>query len=342
MRFVTYQTATQAERRLGALTVNGLVVDLQRAYATLSRRHRKEASERAEAMFPLDMIAFLERGGPALEAAAEAVAFVEQSGQTSDLDARQFVFQPSDVTLAAPLPRPLSIRDFSTVEEHYRGARIALGAASGTDPTVPRSWYDWPPFYMASPLIVVGPEVDVEWPSYATEMDYELEVAMVIGKRGKDISLEDARGYIAGFTIFNDLTARNVQQGEWSTHVGFSKSKGFDTGNVLGPYLVTPDEFDGREAVATVRINGETRAVGNLNKMHHSWERLIEHTSQSETIHPGEVFASGSIGKGSGMELRRYLQPDDVVELEVEGLGVLRNRIVDARRRRHIGAQSRE
>ncbi len=177
------------------------------------------------------------------------------------------------------------------------------------------------------PALRIGPETDVIWPKYATEVDYELEVAMVIGKRGKDIPKARAHEHIAGFTIFNDISLRKIQPGEQSTGVGLSKSKDFDTGNILGPCIATADEFDGRNARASVSINGEVRGVANLNAMYHSWEDLIAHASQSETLYPGEVFASGSLGKGSGIEFGRYLQPGDIMALEVEGIGLLRNRL---------------
>lgn len=327
MKLVTYELATPIGpiRRVGAMTSGGKVVDLRLACATCLARKGDpvDARQRAEWLIPLDMVSFLDRGDEARKAASEALAFAESSKERTGIDGLRFVFEPAEARLASPLPRPTSIRDFSCIEEHYLAAIKRLG----TGTKVPQSWYDWPPYYKGNPLTVIGPDADVVWPKYATEVDYELEVAMIIGKRGKDIPRERAREYIAGFTIFNDISIRNVQPGEQGTGVGLSKSKDFDTGNILGPCIVTADEFDGRSARATVSVNGEVRGVANLNAMFHSWERLIEHASQSETLYPGEVFASGSLGKGSGIEFGRYLQPGDVIELQVEGIGVLRNRL---------------
>lgn len=329
MRLVTYElsTALGPQRRVGALVDGDTgVVDLQYGLATdLSRSQGQSAAlERARWTIPDDMIGFLERGDEALEAGAQAIAVATEEGVVDGVGGLRVRFTTDEVRLASPLPRPPTMRDFSCIEEHYLGAIRRLGLWE----EIPQSWYDWPPYYKGNPLTVIGHEDDVEWPVYATEVDYELEVAMIIGKRGKDIAHDDAYGHIAGFTIFNDVSVRNIQHGEQSTGVGLSKSKDFDTGNVLGPCIVTPDEFEGRRAEAIVRINGEVRSVGNLDAMYHSWEDLIVHSSQSETLHPGEVFASGTLGKGSGMELGRYLEPGDVMEFEVEGLGILRNRLV--------------
>ena len=327
MKLVTYEWVTPIGpiQRVGAIASGGKIVDLQLACATqLARKGDPvHARQRSEWLIPTDMVLFLGRGGEASKAASEALAFAESGKERTGIDGLRMIFEPTEVRLASPLPRPTSIRDFSCIEEHYLAAIKRLG--TGTE--VPRSWYEWPPYYKGNPLTVIGPETDVIWPKYATEVDYELEVAMVIGKRGKDIPRERAREYIAGFTIFNDISIRNIQPGEQSTGVGLSKSKDFDTGNILGPCIVTADEFDGRNARAHVSINGEVRGVANLNAMYHSWEDLIAHSSQSETLYPGEVFASGSLGKGSGIEFGRYLQPGDIMELEVEGIGVLRNRL---------------
>ncbi|WP_341250627.1 fumarylacetoacetate hydrolase family protein [Euzebya pacifica] len=329
MRLVTYEIDTPIgpARRVGALRQDGqVVVDLRVAYAT-ARSDGKGvtmATDEAEWLVPADMVGFLENGEEAMEAARVGLELAERTEEPIGVGGRRMQATASDVRIVSPLPRPPTIRDFSCMEEHYRNAIRRLGLWD----EVPQSWYDWPPYYKGNPLTVIGPEDDVEWPVYATEVDYELEVAMVIGRRGKNVTLDDAFAHIAGFTIFNDISIRNIQSGEQSTGVGLSKSKDFDTGNILGPCIVTPDEFDCRAANATVRINGEVRNEGSLDAMYHSWEDLIVHASQSETIHPGEVFASGTLGRGSGMELGRYLEPDDLMELEVEGIGLLRNRLV--------------
>ena len=151
---------------------------------------------------------------------------------------------------------------------------------------------------------------------------------MVLGRTGRDICLEDARKHIFGYTIFNDLSARDAQLAEMAGQLGPCKGKDFDGANVMGPCIVTADEFDPENARMTVLINGETIAEGNSGTMYHKFEDLIAYISRSETLHAGEILGSGTVGKGSGLEMGRLLQAGDVVELTVDGIGTLRNRIL--------------
>jgi 2-keto-4-pentenoate hydratase/2-oxohepta-3-ene-1,7-dioic acid hydratase in catechol pathway len=175
---------------------------------------------------------------------------------------------------------------------------------------------------------VIGPDADVRWPRYANLLDYELEFACVIGRSGVDIPREKARDHIFGYTIFNDISARDYQTREMSAMLGPAKGKDFDTGNVLGPCIVTADELDPDDLTMLARVNGEEWSRGSSASMYHRFEDCIAHVSQCETLHPGELLCSGTVGNGSGMELKRFLQPGDLVELEVEGIGVLANRAV--------------
>ena len=194
---------------------------------------------------------------------------------------------------------------------------------------IPAVWYDQPIYYKANRFSVVGPEADVRWPSYAQLLDYELELACVLGKGGVDISVEEAQAHIFGFTIFNDVSARDTQAKEMEGQLGPAKGKDFDTGNVFGPWIVTADELgDPYDLVMVARVNSEEWSRGRSATMHYRFDDLIAYVSRSETLHPGEVLGSGTVGGGCGLELGRFLQPGDVVELEVERIGVLRNRIV--------------
>jgi 2-keto-4-pentenoate hydratase/2-oxohepta-3-ene-1,7-dioic acid hydratase in catechol pathway len=192
-------------------------------------------------------------------------------------------------------------------------------------------WYEQPVYYKSNPFSVVGPDADVRIPRATEKFDYELEFGIFVGKQGRDIPQERARDHIGGFAIFNDFSARDVQMREMQGRLGPAKGKDFDTGNAIGPWLVTPDEIpDPYTLTMVARVNGEEWSRGTTADMHHKWERIIEHISTDETLHPGEFIASGTVGGGCGLELDRYLVPGDVVELEVEGLGVLRNRVVPA------------
>jgi 2-keto-4-pentenoate hydratase/2-oxohepta-3-ene-1,7-dioic acid hydratase in catechol pathway len=194
---------------------------------------------------------------------------------------------------------------------------------------IPQVWYERPIFYHPNRLNVVGPDEDVLWPAYSSALDFELEFGCFIGTPGKDIPRERARRHIFGYTIFNDVSARDEQTREMPGQLGPGKGKDFDTGNVLGPCLVTADELpDPYKLTMAVRVNGEEWGRGNSSEMRWRFEDCIAHVARSETLYPGEFFASGTVGGGSGLEQMRFLKPGDVVELEVEGIGVLRNRFV--------------
>jgi len=220
--------------------------------------------------------------------------------------------------LLAPL-HPRSMRDFLAFEGHMKGAMERLGRP------IAKEWYEIPTYYKAMPDTVIGPDAEIPWPAYSKRIDYELELALVIGKRGRDIPAARAMDYVFGWTIWNDVSARDVQAREARVGMGPGKAKDWDGSNVLGPVLVTCDELDGRAIAMRVRVNGALRGEDNTANMHHSFERMIEHASRAQTLYPGEVFGSGTISRGSGLEIDQWLRPGDVIELEVDGIGVLRN-----------------
>ena len=224
-----------------------------------------------------------------------------------------------DIQWLAPIDSG-SLKDFSAFEQHISTARKRRGAE------VPPAWYEMPVYYKGNHRSLMGHEQQLTWPRYSQQMDYELELACILGKEGIDISEEDASGYIGGYTIMNDWSARDIQFQEGS--VGLGPSKGKDFATALGPWLVTPDEFNPQEARMTARINGELWSDGNIGAIHWSFPEMIAHTSMDETVYPGDILGSGTVGGGCGLELDRWLQPGDVVELEVEGIGVLRNRVI--------------
>lgn len=254
------------------------------------------------------------------------------------------VHMTEGVKLLTPLPAPPQIRDCLCFEEHLKQAYDVLRrnrAAMEPDPEaalkefeakglfrIPDVWYRQPIYYKANRLAVVGPEEDVIWPDYAEVMDYELEFGFFIGKGGRDIPKEKAREHIFGYAIFNDISARDAQAVEMPGGLGPGKGKDFDTGNVIGPCIVTADELDPYDCTMIARINGEEWSRGHSGSIHWTFEDLIAHISRSETLYPGEFIASGTVGGGSGLEQERYLSDGDVMELEVEGIGILRNRII--------------
>jgi len=243
------------------------------------------------------------------------------------------------VRLRAPLPEPRQMRDFLSFEKHLRQARAnrhLLGIAGmPSDPAkveLPEVWYRQPIYYKCNRFSVVGTDTDVIWPRYSSVMDYELEFGCVIAKDGKNVKRADARPYIFGWCIFNDFSARDAQMAEMAGSLGPCKGKDFDTGNVLGPWLVTADEIaDPYDLTMVARVNGEEWSRGSSRDMRFRFEDFIEHVTTDERIRAGEFFGSGTVGSGCGLELGKFLKDGDVVELEVSGLGVLRNRVVRQR-----------
>jgi 2-keto-4-pentenoate hydratase/2-oxohepta-3-ene-1,7-dioic acid hydratase in catechol pathway len=266
------------------------------------------------------MTEFLRRGDRAMTAAERALDYVSETNETTGLDGATLRYDHDDVALLSPVPRPNSIRDYMVVEEHVRNAL-------GDD--IPDAWFDLPVYYKADADCVGHPGQEIEWPSYSEEMDYELELAAVLGKKGRDIDAADADSYIAGYTIYNDLSARDMQFREMEVNLGPSKGKDFNGSNVFGPYLVTPDEIELKEVEMVARVNDEEWSNGTLGAMQHSFADMIEHTSQSQHLYPGDVLGSGTIGMGCGLEMDRYLSRGDTVELEVENIGTLSNTLVD-------------
>ncbi len=322
MKLATFEISTAAGpiRRIGA-AVDGRLIDFAAAYAAHLDRADPgcDAQRLASMLFPPDMVAFLGAGDLGRRAAEHAV---DAAARTQEAFGARTSYAAEEVRLLAPVTRPRVIRDFLTFEGHMLMAGKALGR-----PAIPPVWYEVPAYYKGDPDTVSGPDAVVEWPTYCEKFDFELELAVVIGRRGKNISKSEAGRYIAGYTIWNDWSARDQQMKEGPIGMGPSKGKDFDTGNTIGPYLVTADELDVANLRMRARVNGETWTDSTSAGRQFSFEDLIVHVSQSETIYPGELWGSGTTTGGSGLELDRWLKPGDVVEFEVEGIGVLRNRI---------------
>ena len=331
MRLCTFEfrSGLGPVRRLGVQVGDDLVCDAQMAYARLLL-HRGAAWEGArrisEATIPSDMLAFLETGSLAMQAVREALEDATSDRQ-SPFDAlfgpngaRVFYSLRDDATvrLLAPLPRVSSLRDFLAFEEHVR-----KGYERRNQP-FPELWNRLPVYYKGNPRSILGPDEPMQWPTFTQKLDYELEIGCVIGREGRDISERDAPLYIAGYTILNDWSARDIQMEEMQLRLGPSKGKDFGTS--LGPWLVTPDEVvDPRNLKMVARINGEVWSEGNSGASHWTFPQLISHVSRDETLYPGDVLGSGTVGGGCGYELDRWILPGDTVELEIDGLGILRS-----------------
>jgi 2-keto-4-pentenoate hydratase/2-oxohepta-3-ene-1,7-dioic acid hydratase in catechol pathway len=283
------------------------------------------------------MLALIDGGDAALSEASDLIE--KYAGDTS------LSVAITDVRLLSPLPQPRQMRDGMSYETHIRQSsrgmrRLVLGddkeaiAALDAEPLPPLAdvYRQLPIYYITNRMIVSGPNDTIVWPGYSKVMDYELEYGVVIGKTGKDIAVANARDHIFGYTIFNDFSARDQQAKEMPGWLGPAKGKSFDGANVLGPWIVTKDEItDPYRLKAAVRVNGEVRCESATSGMLFSFEEILSHMSQGETVHAGEFIGSGTIGNGCGLETGIFLQDGDVVELEIEKIGILRNKVL----RRH-------
>jgi 2-keto-4-pentenoate hydratase/2-oxohepta-3-ene-1,7-dioic acid hydratase in catechol pathway len=208
------------------------------------------------------------------------------------------------------------------------GDEAAVAAMRPLD-DVPEVYKARPVYYITNRFSVSGTDTNVVWPDYSTLMDFELEFGVFLSRQGRNIRTEQAREHIFGYTIYNDFSARDTQFEEMQGMLGPAKGKSFDAGNVLGPWIVTADEIPDPYGLAmTARVNGEVWTSSTSAGMLHSFEDMIAYVSRHETLRAGEFFGSGTVGGGCGLELDRWLKHGDVVELEVENIGILRNRVL--------------
>jgi 2-keto-4-pentenoate hydratase/2-oxohepta-3-ene-1,7-dioic acid hydratase in catechol pathway len=324
MRLVTFQKSNGSPRAGALIDGDARVVDLVEAYRAAFNREG-----------PGSVLAIVEGGDGALDQAYAAV----QKAPASATVAR------ADVRLRAPIQPPPQMRDCLCFELHLKQATAALqkiAAKQGPDPDkalaeieqrdlpdAPPTFYKQPIYYKANRFAVIGTDEDVVWPPYSKFLDFELEFRVYIKGKVRDAPKADAMKHVFGYTIFNDMSARDAQAVEMEGRLGPAKGKDFDTGNPMGPCLVTADEIpDPYNLTMIARVNGEEWGRGNSNSMYWKFEDLISYITRSETLYPGEFLGSGTVGNGCGLEHMRFIKLGDVIELEVERIGVLRNRVV--------------
>ena len=326
MRLVTFQ-------KNNGPSLLGAFIETDRRIVDVSAAHEVLSGERS--IFFENMQALIDGGDVALDLARTAVLAAPVS----------CIYERADVRLLAPLNPPAQMRDCSCFELHLQQAFAsarkyramgekdplkveAILADTSEEDKVLETFRRQPIYYKANRFAVCGHEDDVHWPAYSRAMDFELEWGCYIGKIVKNASIDEARASIFGYTIFNDFSARDTQALEMSGQLGPAKGKDFDGGNAMGPCIVTKDEFEDPYALAMIaRVNGEEWGRGSTRDMYWSFEDVIVHISKSETLHPGEFLGSGTVGNGCGLERMKVLRDGDVVELEVENIGVLRNTV---------------
>lgn len=325
MRLITYVRA--GEERIGAwIDGDRQVVDLAAA---------------AVALFGVPFAAFSSMQS-LIEGAAGAWARARAIVESPPDEA---VFATQDCSLRSPLPRPAQIRDFLCFPAHLQGARRVAGEQiikAAPDPDrkraeleaagffdLPGDYGNFPTYYISNRMSVVGPDADVNWPTYSRFIDYELEWAAVIGKAGIEIPGSEAREHIFGYTIFNDWSARDEQMKVMGASLNLGPGQGKDFANGVGPCIVTADEIpDPYNLAMTARVNGDQVSTGSTSGMHWKFEDLIEYVTRGHGLFPGELICSGTVGGGCSLETGRVLSTGDVIELEVERIGRLRNRVV--------------
>ncbi|MHC0035500.1 fumarylacetoacetate hydrolase family protein [Pseudoneobacillus sp. C159] len=307
MKLVTFEKKA-GNQRLGLLLddVQGSVVDLQEA---------------SEGTLPSSMLEFID----------SHERFLPVARKLSNLKSvDKGVYPLTEVILKTPLPNPRSFRDFYAFEQHVKTARENRGLEM-----IPE-WYEIPVFYFSNHLVMRGHEEAIERPRECQWLDYELEIACIVGKQGKNIPRDEAEDYIFGYCILNDWSARDLQRQEMKVGLGPAKGKDFATS--IGPYIITKDELQNLvsgkafDLNMTAKVNGVLLSKGNVKDIFYSFGEMLERASADVTLYPGEIIGSGTVGTGCLLELgqnvHRWLEPGDVIELEIDRLGVLRNTII--------------
>jgi len=310
MRLVTY-AGMSGQPRVGIMQ-GEVIVDPDRALRAAARMRRRGAGPAPP--LPTEMVAFFGAGPRGRDLAALALELAAEHGPALTTPGEPPAVVPAEaVRLLAPVPRPRRIRDYLTCNDHAAGSGLGVPAAFSAMPIC----------YKCNTETVIGPDEPLLWPSYTGQLDFELELGFFTSGGGVNLSPDQAAGLIAGVTIFNDVSARDVQFFEMSLGIGPSKGKDFCT--AMGPCVLTMDEVDEWAVHLSARVNGETWAAGTTEDRQFSFAEVLAWASLDEPVYPGEFFAVGTVGGGCGLELNRWIQPGDVVELAASGVGVLRN-----------------
>jgi 2-keto-4-pentenoate hydratase/2-oxohepta-3-ene-1,7-dioic acid hydratase in catechol pathway len=281
------------------------------------------------------MLSLIDAGPSALDQAGK---LFDKSGKDESLSVDVAVAE-----ILAPIPEPRQMRDGMSFPLHILQAPrglLKIAARANNDMAelarlnakplgeLPEVYRKQPIYYITNRFSVRGTDTTVKWPRYSKTMDYELEFGVITRNRGANIPVSKAKDHIFGYTIFNDFSARDAQRIEMEGRLGPAKGKSFDGGNVMGPWIVTPDEIgDPYKLKMEVRVNGKMRSQGVTDGMLFSFEEIIAHVTQDETLMPGEFIGSGTVGNGCGLELGWYLEHGDTIELDVEKIGVLKNKV---------------
>ena len=321
MKFLTYIKENEKEPDFG-FKYDDLIINIRKA----AEWTHKDKGDDKFLIIPKDLITTLgdwDRYYPILKEMEEIV----KTGDTS-----KFSNPELDIKILPPVINPPAFRDFYAFEQHVRSARKLRGLDMHPD------WFKIAIFYFSNPNCCYGHGQEIPYPSNTTELDFELEFAIIIGNGGSNLKANQSEQVIAGYTILNDWSSRNLQREEMPLSLGPAKGKDFASS--FGPYMVTPDELDDAwddngklHLRMTCQVNGKLISDGNTNDLYHSFGDMIERASMNTKLMPGEYIGSGTVGTGCILELRPentggWIQKGDTVTLEVERLGKLENKIV--------------
>ena len=327
MKLISYSIKNKIEIRV-ALFVNELAIDIEKGLRQFANKLGRKESD----LFPNSMYSLLNNWSENKGLLQELEKIILSEDLSRFKNENPFIIDDfSTIQIHSPLPIPNSFRDFYAFEQHVKSARKLRNL------DIAKEWYDFPVFYFSNHHAFYGHDQSIKKPEYTNELDFELEIACVIGKAGKNIKLNEASDYIAGYSIINDWSARDIQRKEMKVGLGPAKGKDFATS--MGPYFVTPDEIyslkknKGYDLKMVARKSGKVISEGNWSDIYYSFEEMIVRASDEVTLFPGDVIGSGTVGAGCILELRPentngWLEPGDEVELEIEKLGILKNVIV--------------
>ena len=306
---------------MGILVGPGDVIDPNLVWAAKYREEgRYNHSERADHKLPPSLHRLLCQADAPLELLRETLE--EYDRLKGKGDAPPTIKSPA---LTKPMDKISTYRDCYTHEKHVAAGFKKRGSS------IPEEWYNLPAYYKGATAGFIGPGEEILWPHYSDKLDYELELAMIVGREGKNISPQNAFNHIFGFTILNDISARDMQKRETTIRLGPAKGKDFCS--VIGPVITTVDEYKGSEPDLLMQafVNDEKWSEGRSGEAHYCWGRILAHASLDEWVLPGDLFGSGTVGTGCGMELDRWIRPGDTIELKIESIGSLVNRVGERR-----------
>ena len=305
--------------RLGVLEKEG-VVDLNKVWEHFYRTQgRYNPSTRANHVMPSSLHLFLQTSDFPLDDLQQTMELFQLYYKAGD--ALDSILITDEYKFDCPLDKITTYRDFYAHEKH-----VAAGFKKRKEP-IPPAWYEIPAYYKGATEGFIGDQDEILWPHYTDVLDYELELGAIIAIEGRNIKAENACEHILGFTILNDISARDIQKKEMAVRLGPAKGKDFCS--VMGPVITTIDEFDNKEPnlLMTAKVNGNEWSRGQSGDSHFTFSQMIEHVSMDEWVLPGDFMGSGTVGTGCGLELDKWIKEGDILELSIESIGTLTNKV---------------